>query len=168
MAGDQWRLLPYVFRDVLFDNLDQWVNSTHCGGCHRPLCAGFQALHFTSPGRGDVLRLAIGAVLHQTRGCARAHCLRHQSRKLCRRQHQPVPEPGFDIAPLARRLKSLFLHRRTPFQARNPSVFPHFETDILLKFKLMAAWPGNLAVATISAVELRHRWGAGRLLSGQN
>ena len=69
---------------------------------------------------------------------------------------------------LARRLKSLFLHRRTPFQARNPSVFPHFETDILLKFKLMAAWPGNLAVATISAVELRHRWGAGRLLSGQN
>ena len=65
-------------------------------------------------------------------------------------------------------LKSLFLHRRTPFQARNPSVFPHFETDILLKFKLMAAWPGNLAVATISAVELRHRWGAGRLLSGQN
>ena len=67
---------------------------------------------------------------------------------------------------LARRLKSLFLHRRTPFQARNPSVFPHFETDILLKFKLMAAWPGNLAVATISAVELRHRWGAGRLLSG--
>ena len=53
-------------------------------------------------------------------------------------------------------------------KARNPSVFPHFETDILLKFKLMAAWPGNLAVATISAVELRHRWGAGRLLSGQN
>ena len=59
--------------------------------------------------------------------------------------------------------KSLFLHRRTPFQARNPSVFPHFETDILLKFKLMAAWPGNLAVATISPEMHLHlaRSGAG-------
>ena len=111
MAGDQWRLQPYVFRDVLFDNLDQWVNSTHCGGCHRPLCAGFQALHFTSPGRGDVLRLAIGAVLHQTRGCARCHCLGHQSRKLCCRQHQPVPEPGFDIAPGKHRPLRLHHHQ---------------------------------------------------------
>ena len=27
-------------------------------------------------------------------------------------------------------------------------VYPHFDTDILCKFKLMGAWPGNLAVAT--------------------
>ena len=36
----------------------------------------------------------------------------------------------------------------------------------LLKFKLMAAWPGNLAVATISAVELRHRWGRWKAIIG--
>ena len=56
-------------------------------------------LHFRGPRRGDVLRLAIRAVLHHTHRRARCHCRRHQSRKLCLRQLHPVPEPGFDMAP---------------------------------------------------------------------
>ena len=102
----------------------RWVNSTHCGGCHRPLCAGFQALHFTGPGRGDVLRLAIGAVLHQTRGCARCHCRRHQARKLCCRQHQPVPEPGFDIAPGKHRPLRLHDHQNMRGDAADTARWP--------------------------------------------
>ena len=72
---------------------------------------GFQPLHFGGPGGGDVLRLAIGAVLHQTHRRARFHCLGHQARKLCLRQHQPVPEPGFDIAPGKHRPLRLHHHQ---------------------------------------------------------
>ena len=60
-----------------------------------------------------------------------------------------IADGAYDGAPTSDLLKARFGEaveiiippRRTPFQARNPSVFPHFETDILLKFKLMAAWP---------------------------
>ena len=51
------------------------------------------------PRRGDVLRLAIGAVLHQTQRRTRCHCLRHQSRKLALRQHHPVPQGGLRYHP---------------------------------------------------------------------
>ena len=71
----------------------------------------FQVLHFGGPRRGDVLRLAIGAVLHQTHRRARAHCLAHQSRKLCLRQHQPVLERGYDIAPGKHRPLRLHHHQ---------------------------------------------------------
>ena len=71
----------------------------------------FQPLHFGGPRRGDVLRLAIGAVLHQTHRRARAHCLAHQSRKLCLRQHQPVLERGYDIAPGKHRPLRLHHHQ---------------------------------------------------------
>ena len=57
------------------------------------------------------MRLAIGAVLHQTHRRARSHCLGHQARKLCLRQHQPVLEPGFDIAPGKHRPLRLHHHQ---------------------------------------------------------
>ena len=42
---------------------------------------------------------------------ARAHCLAHQSRKLCLRQHQPVLERGYDIAPGKHRPLRLHHHQ---------------------------------------------------------
>ena len=87
-----------------------------------------------------------------------------------------IADGAYDGAPTSDLLKARFGEAveiiipppKNAIPSPQSKCFPSLRDRHIVKIKLKAAGPGNLAVATISAVELRHRWGAGRLLSGQN